>query len=117
MGTLITSLTESEFSVHIENAVRKIFAEHSVVKTATAVQEKEILNIDEAAALLGLAKQTVYTLTSKREIPFFKRAKRLYFKRVDLLKFIDEGQQKSIAQMEQEVDRHLRRPTLNVKSK
>ena len=108
MATFLTSLTESEFNTHLKNTLREILAEQSATKTASTAQEKEILNIDEAASLLFLAKQTVYTLTSKRQIPFFKRAKRLYFRRTDLLKFIEEGQKISIAQMEQDLNKHLK---------
>lgn len=44
----------------------------------------EILNIAQASKLLNLAKQTIYGLTSQNKLPFFKRGKKLYFRRSEL---------------------------------
>ncbi len=54
----------------------------------------EILSIDEVAKLLNLARQTIYGLCSRRAIPFYKKNKRLYFKRSEILTWIDEGRKK-----------------------
>lgn len=40
---------------------------------------KELLNVDEAAAYLGLAKSTVYKLVSWKRIPFYKLGARVLF--------------------------------------
>jgi excisionase family DNA binding protein len=40
-----------------------------------------IITINEAAALVGLAKATLYKLTSAGKIPHSKRGKKLYFER------------------------------------
>lgn len=67
----------------------------------------EILTLDEAADFLKLAKQTLYGMTSKSEIPFYKRRRKLYFKRTDLMKWLEEG--KRDANSENEVDIYLRK--------
>ena len=39
----------------------------------------DLIGISEAALLLGLQKSTIYALTSKRNIPHFRRGKQLIF--------------------------------------
>ena len=56
-------------------------------------EEPEFFTIEEAAAFLKLAKQTLYQLVSKKAIPHYKRNKRLYFKRLELQEWIEEGKQ------------------------
>jgi len=65
--------------------------------------QPEFLTISEAADLLKLAKQTLYQLTSRRAIPFYKKNKRIYFKRTELLAWLEDGKQ----QTQQEFDEAL----------
>lgn len=60
-------------------------------------KEQDLLSIKEAANFLNLKVPTLYSKVSKREIPFMKRAKRLYFSRKDLLDYIKSGQQDTIS--------------------
>lgn len=53
--------------------------------------EPALLNIDEVGELLSLSKATIYAKVSRREIPFMKRGKRLYFSREQILDYIKEG--------------------------
>lgn len=65
-------------------------------QTTVPIQAKELLTIEEASIFLNLAKPTIYSLTSRRELPFFKTGKKLYFKRSELLSWIEKGKQKTI---------------------
>ena len=58
---------------------------------------EQIMNIDQAATFLSLAKQTIYEKVSKREIPFIKRdgGKRVYFLRSSLIEWLKEGERKT----------------------
>ena len=94
--------TPTQLESLIEKAVLKVFLEHTPQYCAKPSTEKEILNADEAAELLNLAKQTIYSLTSKRTIPHFKKQKLIYFKRSELLKWIEDGEQKTVAAMQQD---------------
>ena len=104
---IIIQLDSEQLNSVIQNAIRKVLRETPPQYQTTPTAQAEIVDIDEAANLLNLAKQTVYTLTSKREIQFFKRGKKLYFKRADLLKFIEDGKQKTVVEMQQDLDDHL----------
>lgn len=59
-----------------------------------AQEQKKIeryLNFDEACEYLGLAKQTVYQLTHKRQISFFKlNNRKLRFTRSDLDAYLEK---------------------------
>lgn len=46
---------------------------------------KTTLNVDEAAQFVGLSKDRIYTLMSRREIPHYRNnGKRVYFDRAEL---------------------------------
>lgn len=46
--------------------------------------EKKFLSLQEAAQFLDLVPQTIYGLTSKKSIPFYKAGKKLRFLKSDL---------------------------------
>lgn len=54
---------------------------------------KDMMNVTEAAEYLTLSIATVYTKVSKKEIPYSKCGKRLYFSRLELSEFIKVGRQ------------------------
>lgn len=49
------------------------------IRRATLIGSKDTLNIEECAMLTGYSVQSLYTFTSKRQIPHFKRGNYLYF--------------------------------------
>ena len=57
--------------------------------------EERLLNVREAARFLGNAVASLYGRTSKNEIPFYKRGKKVYFKKSELLAWIEQGRVKS----------------------
>lgn len=46
--------------------------------------QKDILNLDEAAEYLNISKSCLYKMTSKKEIPFYKPNRLVYFERREL---------------------------------
>lgn len=52
---------------------------------------KEIGGIELAVEVTGLAKPTIYSMTSKNTIPYFKRGGKLYFNREKLINWLEEG--------------------------
>ena len=51
------------------------------------------LTVKQASVLLDLAVQTIYGLTSRKEIPHIKKGKRLYFIEDDLIEWLNAGKQ------------------------
>jgi len=54
---------------------------------------KPYLNIDEVCELLDLAKQTIYTMTHKKQIPFIRRGGKLLFSREEIKKWVEASAQ------------------------
>jgi hypothetical protein len=68
------------------------------------VPEVDLGDIEFASKITGLAIPTIYTKASKREIPFMKQGKKLYFSKLELLSWIKEGKKKTLSDCEKEVD-------------
>lgn len=51
----------------------------------------DLLTVEQAAELLHLSIQTIYGLLHRRELPSLKRGKRVYFKKEDLLQYLEDG--------------------------
>lgn len=64
----------------------------------------DLLNVDQAAKFLDLAKPTIYEMSSKGVIPKMKRGKKLYFSRIDLVKFMHSHKIKTVEQIKAEAD-------------
>lgn len=75
----------------------------------TKEKESEVLTVDEAAEFLNLARQTLYGLTSKRAVPFYKKNKRLYFKKTELMAWVEEGKKKMQREFDDEIVTYLNR--------
>ena len=79
----------------ISSAIKKSISEafrNQNQKSKRESTEKKIGGIELAVELTGLAKQTIYSMTSKGTIPYFKRSGgKLYFSREKLLTWLEEG--------------------------
>lgn len=84
----------------IENLILNL--KHQPAKVETTEQSEQLLTIQEAAEFLSLTVPTMYCKVSKGELSYMKRSKRLYFSRIELMKYIKEGRKKSNAEIEQE---------------
>ena len=89
MDKIIIS-TPLELSNLIEDTLKKVL-QQSTLQTAENNSQPELLSISQASEYLNLAKQTLYGFTSKGEIPYLKKGKKLYFKKSELTKWINEG--------------------------
>jgi len=72
--------------------------------------QKTILNIDEVSVLTGLSKSTIYKMTSKREIPHYKKSKHLVFDKVECENWIKSNKVTSQDEIDQEATSYV---TLN----
>jgi excisionase family DNA binding protein len=99
--TKLIVTTSDELENLIQISVRKAMSEQA---EKTETPKTGFLNLKEAANYLNLAKQTIYGLTSKNEIPFLKRGKKLYFKKSELENWINEGKRKSVAELKKELE-------------
>lgn len=73
---------------------------------------KEILNVDEVCELLDLAKPTIYTMTSRGDIPYYKTGKRLHFKRSVIMEWFDKKRFKTNDELQEEAKAYVKRNKL-----
>ena len=66
------------------------------------VSPEKPLNISEAAKYIDVAKGTMYHYTGSREIPHFKKGKRVYFFISDLDAWLRTQRQKTVTEIQAE---------------
>ena len=66
-----------------------------------------LLTVPQAAAFLNLAVPTIYTHISKGTIPHFKKSKKVYFSKAELLAWLKEDRKLSSAEIEAQTDAYL----------
>lgn len=69
--------------------------------------EAAYLDIGEASAFLRMARQTLYAMTSKNEIPFRKRGGKLLFLKDELISWLESGRRKTKMEIANERDEFL----------
>lgn len=101
---VLTQLSVPEVQQLFRGVIEDYFKDNPIQpKTET----DEIGGIDLAVKITGLAKPTIYSLVSQRLIPFSKPSgKKLYFRRSELQKWIQDGKRKTTAEIESEADNH-----------
>lgn len=61
------------------------------IEIATRLGAKDVLDIEEAALLTGYKVKGLYTLTSEKRIPHYKKNGKLYFKKSELEAWMTEN--------------------------
>lgn len=56
---------------------------------------KDVLQVDEAAAYLGLSVSRVHTLCSRRELTHYRTGRSLYFRKADLDAYMCSGERRA----------------------
>ncbi|OJW17981.1 MAG: hypothetical protein BGO48_15475 [Mucilaginibacter sp. 44-25] len=85
----------------LPEVIRKLFEkvesiEQTMLHLKPEVTEKDdLLNVEEAAAFLKISAASLYTKVSRKEIPFSKPGKRLYFSRSDLQEWVNSSKHKT----------------------
>lgn len=77
------------------------------IKRATLIGVKDTLTIEECAMLTGYSVQTLYTFTSKREIPHFKRGNYLYFSKQEVEQWLRSNPIPTVKQSSSEASTYV----------
>lgn len=83
--------TKSDLAIFIQTAVRDAVSEAMADAPRSELTEDTIM-IKDAAKLLGFSLHTLHDKCSRKELPFDKRGRRLYFSRAALKKWIRTGE-------------------------
>ena len=77
---------------------------------------KEVLTLQEAAEYMGIARSSLYKMTSNQTIPFYRpNGKLIFFDKDDILTWIRKNRVFSTEEIEEEARLHMQR--LSIKNK
>lgn len=97
----IIVINKDELEIMIQDSLFKTLQKHQVIQN----DSEKFFSLDEASKFLQLAKQTLYSFTSQRTIPFIKKGKKLYFRKSDLENWLNEGEKQSKAEIKSSFDK------------
>lgn len=69
------------------------------IERLTLIAAKPVLDLSEAALFTGFSTGHLYRLTSGHEIPHYKKARKLYFKKSELEEWMTEDRVKTVAEI------------------
>jgi len=71
-------------------------------------ENKQVLSMEEAAIFLDLSKNSLYKMTHKHELPFYRpNGKLIFFERADLLNWVRSARVLSEKELEEETKRKM----------
>lgn len=77
------------------NELKKLFKEVliEVLQEAAVIgsEPDALIDVEQAARLLKLSRATIYEKTSQRQLPFYKKGKKIVFKKSELMSWIESG--------------------------
>jgi excisionase family DNA binding protein len=103
LQAFITELVNEAVQVALEQ-----HQETAVTELNESNQKAEVLNADQAAEFLHIAKQTLYSMTSRRKIPFYKNGKKILFKKGELQEWLNSGKHEQISKIEKDARSYVR---------
>jgi len=69
---------------------------------------KEVLTLEEAALFMGISKSSLYKMTHKHELPFYRpNGKLIYFEKAELLKWMRQNRCMSEAETKVAATKHM----------
>lgn len=80
--------------------LEKIMSRLDRIEQITLIGAKDVLNMDDAHIITGISMSDLYKKTSAREIPHYKKGKRVYFDRVELESWLKENRITTIDEIE-----------------
>lgn len=87
----------------------KLQAEQKEQQAATAEVDEDVLfDFLEMCNFLGIAQSTGYQRVSRGEIPHFKKGRRLYFRKSELVAWIESGRRKTNDDLNEIAEQYLR---------
>lgn len=100
---------ENPFELIMERLDKIEIAISNLKKENAIVVESKAMNVSEVAKYLNTNIPSIYGLTSRAEIPHYKIAKKLYFKKVEIDEWINSKKIKTNQDIEKDVDEYLRK--------
>lgn len=85
----------------------RIFEQLNRIEQYTLLSAKNVLSLEDVAALTGLSKSHLYKLTCTHQIPFYKPGKQIYFDRSELERWMKQNRVATQAEIEAQAATYL----------
>lgn len=79
-----------------------VMAKLEDIRRATLIGSKDTLTLEECSMVTGYSIQSLYSFTSKRLIPHFKRGNYLYFSKQEIEEWLQSNRVPTQEELEQE---------------
>ena len=77
----------------------------------------EVLTVEEAAKFMGMARSSLYKMTSDQTIPFYRpNGKMIFFEKTDILSWIRKNRVSSREEIEEEARLHMQKLSRETKN-
>jgi len=76
-------------------AIQEMNTKLDRIEQLAMIGSKSVLDLSEAAVFTGYSESHLYNLTSKRQIPHYKKNRKLYFKKQELEEWMLEREVKT----------------------
>lgn len=93
-----------------ENLLLKVEShEHRIEVLENLVRgSKQVLTLEEASIYMGISKSSLYKMTHKHELPFYRpNGKLIYFEKSELLKWMRQSRTMSDSETREAATRHM----------
>jgi len=71
---------------------------------------KEVLTVEEAAKFMGMARSSLYKMTSDQTIPFYRpNGKMIFFEKADILSWIRKNRVSSREEIDEQARLHMQK--------
>ena len=104
---ILSPIKLSDLEILIQNSVERAF---KASQSKNETPQEDLMAVKEAASFLDITVSTLYIKTSRNEIPFMKKGKKLYFSRAELRYFLRGGHHKTTEAIKATPEDYLQEP-------
>lgn len=105
MNGIIIMMEKDELLALIQDAVDG--AIRSIGLKNEPVEQEDLMTIEDVVLWLDIKKSALYQKTHYQEIPFIKKGKRVYFSRMELTKWLQEGKNITLSERNEQASERL----------
>lgn len=97
-------VTKKDLLAFANTLLNGMVQQHPPPKT----EEEDLLDFNGMCRFLGIAQSTGYAKTSNNEIPHFKKGRKLFFRKSELVQWIEEGRRKTSKDLDELAEHYLK---------
>ncbi len=102
MEGVIITVPKDELKEMISRAVADVLIKKEEINQDQEAPDSEIMQTEELCKYLKMKRSAVYQLTTYKRIPYFKRGKRIFFKKEEIDEWLRNGRKAIVFRGEEE---------------